>query len=128
MLFLSPPTPQTPTLVRIIKNAQNNGRSLRVNFSWAWPLFVWNATIVVLVWLGSCTVRTRPKLHEGVRVLTRRLLADQMDLIFYLFLTGVREVAEPSDTSTANDYNNSTPWHGLNIIDGRYMQIKMIDG
>ncbi len=26
----------------------------------------------------------------------------QMDLVFYLFLTGVREVAEPLDTSTAN--------------------------
>ncbi len=24
----------------------------------------------------------------------------QMDLVFYLFLTGVREVTEPSDTST----------------------------
>ena len=28
-------------------------------------------------------------------------LNKQMDLVFYLFLTGVREVAEPSDTSTA---------------------------
>ena len=26
----------------------------------------------------------------------------QMDLVFYLFLTGVREVTKPSDTSTAN--------------------------
>ncbi len=25
----------------------------------------------------------------------------QMDLVFYLFLTGVRKVTEPSDTSTA---------------------------
>ncbi len=27
----------------------------------------------------------------------------QMDLVFYLFLTGVREVAEPSDTSTTSE-------------------------
>ena len=27
----------------------------------------------------------------------------QMDLVFCLFLTGVREVAEPSDTSTATE-------------------------
>ena len=29
----------------------------------------------------------------------------QMDLVFYLFLTGVREVAEPSDTSTPSGQN-----------------------
>ena len=48
--------------------------------------------MVVLVWSGSCTVRPR-----------RSDVNKQMDLVFYLFLTGVREVAEPSDTSTPNE-------------------------
>ena len=38
----------------------------------------------------------------------------QMDLVFYLFLTGVREVTEPSDTSTTNGFA-----FGLNICVGR---------
>ncbi len=34
----------------------------------------------------------------------------QMDLVFYLFLTGVCEVAEPSDTSTPNGSPLLLPW------------------
>ncbi len=55
--------------------------------------------MVVLVWLSTCTVLACPRPCEAVRVLTMQ----QMDLVFYLFLTGVREVTGPSDTSTANE-------------------------
>ena len=47
-----------------------------------------------LVWLGSCTVRPRPRCSG---------LDKHVNLGVCLFLTGVREVPEPSDTSTANE-------------------------
>ena len=51
-------------------------------------------SLVVLVWSGSCTVCARPRC-SGVN----------KHVIFgvCLFLTGIREVTEPSDTSTAID-------------------------
>ena len=49
--------------------------------------------MVVLVWLGLCSSEAS-RGCPGVK--------KQMDLIFYLFLTGVCKVTEPSDTSTAN--------------------------
>ena len=56
--------------------------------------------MVVLVWLGSS-----PFVHSSCSSEASRRgsgVNKQMDLVFYLFLTGVREVAEPSDTSTPN--------------------------
>ncbi len=40
----------------------------------------------------------------------------QMDLVFYLFLTGVREVAEPSDTSTTSEKTiDKLDWLGQHL-------------
>ncbi len=50
--------------------------------------------LVVLVWLGSCTVQPRLRC-SGFNM--------QVNFVVYLCLTGVREVPEPSDTSTAID-------------------------
>ena len=47
--------------------------------------------IVVLVWLGSCMVRPRPRCLG---------LNKHVNFEVNFFLTGVREVTEPSDTST----------------------------
>ncbi len=49
--------------------------------------------MVVLVWLGSGMVRPRPRCSG---------LNKHVNFGDCLFLTGVREVPEPSDTSMAN--------------------------
>ncbi len=51
-------------------------------------------SLVALVWSGLCMVRPRPRC-SGFNI--------QVIFVVYLCLTGVREVPEPSDTSTAID-------------------------
>ncbi len=46
--------------------------------------------MVVLVWLGSCTVRARPRLREGVRVLTSMLTSGSA-----CFLQGYAQCPNP---------------------------------
>ncbi len=59
---------------------------------------------------GTCVVRF---VHGSSSSEASRRGSDvnkQMDLVFYLFLTGLREVAEPSDTSTVEPHFNEHPW------------------
>ncbi len=56
-----------------------------------------NFLLVVLVWLGSGTVRPRPRCSG---------LNKHVNFGVCLFLTGVREVPEPSGTSTAIGYTS----------------------
>ena len=60
-----------------------------------WPFHKGIPTLVVLVWSGSCMVRPRPRC-SGFNI--------QVNLVVCFCLTGVREVLEPSDTSSTTGH------------------------